>query len=430
MRIAKVEVENIGVFEDISIEFKEKINPDLAEIHIITGENGTGKTTLLYILASIFNAELLKGRISDKSFSFAIYFDNPKDFIKYDKNGFEPKYESLYHHNTEILKINNSILQYKERLNSMSILNKDEVDFKLNFAIFGYSGERKIKNHNIYTLQVQNYIPLKSVDFQNIDANKDIIYWIANIKTKEALAYKDGRDISKFQNSLQKIQNLVSNIISKKVEFVIEYEQIICVKVKVDEQVLDFDVLPDGLKSILGWIADLLMRLDRIPWENDLDVFERNIIIFLDEIDIHLHPAWQRKVLPEVQKLFRNAQIFVTTHSPFVVGSIDGAWVYRLGLENEKAKLLDVKESNIGDSVSLILDEVFGIESEFSSPFIEQELKTFYLWRNELLHKNFEHEKDFVEKAKSLAKEGYELENIIGSELRQLNRILQKSYSI
>ncbi|MBK7937436.1 MAG: ATP-binding protein [Lewinellaceae bacterium] len=51
-------------------------------------------------------------------------------------------------------------------------------------------------------------------------------------------------------------------------------------------------------------------------WENDTPVFERNFILFLDEIEVHLHPAWQRKILPAVQKLFPNAQIFISTHSP------------------------------------------------------------------------------------------------------------------
>lgn len=60
---------------------------------------------------------------------------------------------------------------------------------------------------------------------------------------------------------------------------------------------IEFDVLPDGLKSIISWVADLLMRMDRIEWVDDRDVFEREFILLLDEVDIHLHPSWQRKIL-------------------------------------------------------------------------------------------------------------------------------------
>src|SRR5262249_45906145 len=71
--------------------------------------------------------------------------------------------------------------------------------------------------------------------------------------------------------------------------------------------------LSEGLKSILSWVADLVMRLERIPWENGLPIRERPFLLLLDEVDVHLHPRWQRKVLPMVQRLFPKAQIFVTT---------------------------------------------------------------------------------------------------------------------
>ena len=67
--------------------------------------------------------------------------------------------------------------------------------------------------------------------------------------------------------------------------------------------------MPDGLRSLISWIADLLGRIDLLKWKDDLLILEKNLILFLDEIEVHLHPAWQRKVLPVVQKLFKNSQI-------------------------------------------------------------------------------------------------------------------------
>jgi predicted ATP-binding protein involved in virulence len=77
-------------------------------------------------------------------------------------------------------------------------------------------------------------------------------------------------------------------------------------------------------------VADLSLRLETIPWVNTGDVFLQPLILLLDEVDIHLHPKWQRLILPAVQKLLPNAQIFASTHSPFVVGSVKDAWIYRL----------------------------------------------------------------------------------------------------
>jgi predicted ATP-binding protein involved in virulence len=53
MRITKIHLQNIGVFEDTTIAFPEKTDPDKAEIHILTGENGTGKSTVLYGLSAV-----------------------------------------------------------------------------------------------------------------------------------------------------------------------------------------------------------------------------------------------------------------------------------------------------------------------------------------------------------------------------------------
>lgn len=67
------------------------------------------------------------------------------------------------------------------------------------------------------------------------------------------------------------------------------------------------------------------MRLDRLPWKDQTPILDREITLFLDEIEVHLHPAWQRRILPVVQSLFSKAQVFVSTHSPFVIASADDA---------------------------------------------------------------------------------------------------------
>ena len=54
MRITRLELKNVGVFEHQVIDFQSKTDPDKAEIHILTGVNGSGKSTILYALASAF----------------------------------------------------------------------------------------------------------------------------------------------------------------------------------------------------------------------------------------------------------------------------------------------------------------------------------------------------------------------------------------
>ncbi len=200
------------------------------------------------------------------------------------------------------------------------------------------------------------------------------------------------------------------------------------VKVLLEGRSLAVDVLPDGLKSVVSWIADLLMRLDRIPWVDDRDVFQRNLILFLDEIDIHLHPKWQRRILPAVQQLFPNAQIFVSTHSPFVVGSIGDARVYSFSLKGELATLEKATETRAGSSYSLVLDEIFEVDEAFDIQ-TETQLDLFYELKENVLRDPSQGE-PFLELAGQIAGKSLELSDIVGRELRQLSRITGKEYDL
>jgi len=225
-----------------------------------------------------------------------------------------------------------------------------------------------------------------------------------------------------YTDNISKMQNAISEIVGYEVTF------------KLDKSLRkpmmwyngvehDLEVLPDGLKSIISWLGDLCMRLEELNWENDTPIFDRNILLFLDEIEVHLHIEWQRKILPIVQKLFPNAQIFLSTHSPFVVNSIDDAWVYSLAVENGNGKLSKKELSQDGNSVSAILRTIFGVTQKYGLA-VENDLDKFYAYRDKALNLSITpQERSKMEQlAKKLAKQGAELENIVATELRQIER--------
>jgi predicted ATP-binding protein involved in virulence len=75
------------------------------------------------------------------------------------------------------------------------------------------------------------------------------------------------------------------------------------------------DQLGDGHRSMTAWIGDLVRRLvDACPD----DPLGAQGIVLVDEIDIHLHPAWQRTIVEDVRELFPNLQFIVSSHSPFI----------------------------------------------------------------------------------------------------------------
>jgi hypothetical protein len=201
------------------------------------------------------------------------------------------------------------------------------------------------------------------------------------------------------------------------------------VTVRVNGDTIHFDTLPDGLKSIISWVADLSLRLEAIPWQQqECDVFSHPIILLLDEVDIHLHPKWQRRILPAIQTLLPNAQIFVSTHSPFVVGSVEDAWVYRLPEAGQGNGIIEGVQSGAGKSYRLILDEVFGIDDEFDIA-TEALFDEFYRLKDAFM-KNHQGRENLLDSANKLALRGEEAASIVSRELRQIARVTGQELSL
>lgn len=92
--------------------------------------------------------------------------------------------------------------------------------------------------------------------------------------------------------------------------------------VTINGETLDLMQLSDGYKTLLGLVIDLSMRmgLANPHLDNPLDA---EAIVMIDEVDLHLHPSWQQRVLGDLLRTFSNTQFIVTTHSPFVVEALN-----------------------------------------------------------------------------------------------------------
>jgi AAA domain, putative AbiEii toxin, Type IV TA system/AAA domain len=113
---------------------------------------------------------------------------------------------------------------------------------------------------------------------------------------------------------------------------------------------LPFPALSDGYRSYIGLIGDILSHLnDCCPKE--LKLTEQKGVVMVDDIDLHLHPQWQRVVVPRLAKAFPKLQFILTTHSPLVAGTVHAANVRVIG----KNKILKFSERLHGLSVDQIL---------------------------------------------------------------------------
>lgn len=95
---------------------------------------------------------------------------------------------------------------------------------------------------------------------------------------------------------------------------------------------LDPSALSQGYQSILGWLGELVGQL-MLEQRRAVEPAEMKGIVLLDEIDLHLHPTWQRHIVPALRALFPAVQFIVSTHSELVLPGFDAHEIVRLQFE-------------------------------------------------------------------------------------------------
>ena len=121
--------------------------------------------------------------------------------------------------------------------------------------------------------------------------------------------------------------------------------------------------LSSGTQSTLLWIWYLAIRLGL--HYDFCDGWEENpAVLLIDEIENHLHPTWQRRVIPALRKHFPGLQIFATTHSPFVVAGLKAGQVHLLRRdENGVVSASTHDEDIVGWTIEQILHSVMGVNA-------------------------------------------------------------------
>jgi hypothetical protein len=131
---------------------------------------------------------------------------------------------------------------------------------------------------------------------------------------------------------------------------------------------ISIDLVSQGMSSIFGWVGTLVQRLCEVHGDA-LEPTIREAIVLLDEIDAHLHPAWQQIVVKNLMELFPNVQFVVTTHSPLIVNGMpaDGGQVLILHRDEAQRAALYSRITELAAINDLradqVLTNVFGLHS-------------------------------------------------------------------
>ncbi|MCX7088744.1 MAG: AAA family ATPase [Methylococcales bacterium] len=138
--------------------------------------------------------------------------------------------------------------------------------------------------------------------------------------------------------------------------------------------VLKVELLSDGIRSILAMVGDIAYRCIKLNPHLGLNAAkESSGVVLIDEIDMHLHPAWQQTVLSDLIKAFPKIQFIITTHSPQVISTVPSHQIRIL----DGNQVYSAEEGTQGAESSRILKEVFGVESRAQNLEIVQKLSRY-----------------------------------------------------
>ncbi len=131
--------------------------------------------------------------------------------------------------------------------------------------------------------------------------------------------------------------------------------------------------LSDGEKGLLAMVGDLARRL-AIANPGLLDPLQGEGVVLIDEIELHLHPEWQRRIIPSLTQTFPNCQFIITTHSPQILGEIQNGIVYRLS--SSPKGIVAEKMQTYGRDSNQILEDIMDVSER--SPTFKNDLRRLF----------------------------------------------------
>lgn len=170
------------------------------------------------------------------------------------------------------------------------------------------------------------------------------------------------------EESMERLRLALERILDRRIEFVFPLGRL-DPKVTFDGEEIEPDLLGEGLRSTFSWLSDLLMRLSLVHWEDaHRSPFDQEFWLILDEIDESLHPLMQARLFPELRKLFPNAHIYATTHSPFAVAACTDGWVFPIRPRAGDHRVTGAQRPEpleAGQSLEYVVEKVFAAPSTF-----------------------------------------------------------------
>lgn len=317
-KIEEISIQNYYCLENISL-------PKLSKEVYIVGENGVGKTLLLQTIFWAAKHLLIE--------------NDPKNTLgtAWIKRNFSQLKDLKIKLTTD--EIDDNIYQIPpQKYREQGGIKEKEIQ---NFFAYGVSRQYQKGNDDTY-----EFMSLFNGEVQTSLRNP--MEWLQELKFQELEAGEEKKIYNgiKHEKAISFLEELLENVTiqvsSKGVTF----------KERLGE-IIDFNLLSDGYKSVFTWLADLLSRLaENQPNADEIKNFKG--VVLIDELDLFLHPKWSYSIVQQLRKKLPNIQFIITTHSPILIlGAGKDAIFYKMFKEDGKSKILGpIENKNMSDKMA------------------------------------------------------------------------------
>lgn len=324
MKLLSIELHNFRNTDFKSVKFINK-DGNIRNFTAIIGDNGVGKTSILEaitkgytpIVRNISKVAVEKCDLNDSDIKNNKEWTAVKLTARLNDN-----YYSWYNKRRVSAKIEyttdiNETLDFKKIKNIYEELYNDS---KLPLVLY-YGTDRVIrdipKRGHLKEFKIED--SLKNC-FDNVNYFRDFYEWF---KTEEDIELREKSDDNSYENiRLNSVRMAIERMIPGYKNLRIRFNPSRMIITNKDGEDLRIEQLSGGYKAVLSMVSDIAKRLS-LANPNSENPLEEEAIILIDELDLHLHPKWQKKISIDLKRTFPNCQFIITTHSPFIIQSLN-----------------------------------------------------------------------------------------------------------
>ncbi len=372
MRVKRINIKNFKGIESKALQFDPSFT-------VLIGDNASGKSSILDALSVSMGTILMKTRAS-----FGINGRKTRTLLKEEIRKIMMSPENIEYTDVEL----SGEFIYEERiinwrrtqprtskrlsygdakdLTDLGVLFSEQIEKNINLPLMVYYSTARLAS------EIQEEIAYEKIGsrFEGYHAcldpksiKQNFLSWF---KTFEDAALKFDKDRTLYNSYIEMLKLVIKEWYDVKFHWGLDD----MVGKLSDGTWLPLSNLSDGYRSMVSLVSDIAYRAIKLNPHLGIEVVRETAgIVLIDELDIHLHPTWQQRIVANLKSAFPKIQFIVTTHSPFIVQSLKSHEIINLD-----GKLTDQHP----DSMSIEQNAIFmGVESKNSILFNEKEKAAF-----------------------------------------------------